>query len=230
MCASSADKVEICCPLAEDLMGLGVSFPISLSLKTNHKSQNKSLASRWERNVAQGISVNIFVMNQLSNDGAIVLSSALWTPLGDFSKLTASEVDLLVAGWEKIPPASFQNHVKNLPRRLRPHWRSCASYARTLTMSALAELICDAWVENRGGPPNALSSCLAGEPDKERSPSGEGVGADSDASSHGQPTCGNFELPQRGLGTAQNTGQHLGEYAWMHKDLKASVFPFENKS
>lgn len=126
------------------------------------------------------------------------------------------------AAWqEKILTASFHNHVKTAatPEALL----SWASYARTLTMWALAELIGDAWVENRGGPSNAPIACLAGEADKERNTSGEGVGA-----SQGQATSGNFKLPQRGSSTAQNNGQNLGQYAWMHSDLEASVFLFKD--
>lgn len=88
-------------------------------------------------------------------------------------------------------------------------------------MPALAELICGAW----GGPANALTRCLAGEADEERSASGDSDGAES---SHGQPTSENFKLPQRGSRTAQNNGQNLEQYAWMHKDFEAIVFLFED--
>lgn len=131
------------------------------------------------------------------------------TPSGDFLKLTTNEFDLQPLDRRKSwTPGSLHNHVKTAATL--EALLSRASYARTPTMPALAELICDAWVESRGGPANALTWCLAGEADKERSASGDSEGAES---SPGRPTSENFKLPQRGSRAAQN---NLGQYAWMN--------------
>lgn len=128
-------------------------------------------------------------------------------------KVGCQQVWSPVAWPEKILAATFHNHVKKLP------WRHTRGQLRKETHNE-AELVCDAWVENSGGPSHALISCLAGEVDKERNASGEGAGAES---SHEQPTSGNFQLPQSGS-AAQNNGQNLGEYAWMHSALEAFAF------